>query len=129
MKGFLLEVKQLACMAESAQPAAGVSEETRRAEREHFQSVCRAFVYYREHGLQIIKKAEVRLAPASSCTPPCLGPARAELRWRTRKRAHAPGAAGRQFTFKEARHRAPAPGRRCMHSPTPTSITFDCVCH
>ena len=37
----------------------GVSEETRRAEREHFESVCRAFVYYREHGLQIIKKAEV----------------------------------------------------------------------
>ena len=85
--------------AESAQPAAGVSEETRRAEREHFQSVCRAFVYYREHGLQIIKKAEVRRAPASSCMPPCLGHARAELRWRTRKRAHAPGAAGRQFAF------------------------------
>ena len=37
----------------------GVSEETRRAEREHFESVCRAFLYYREHGLQIIKKAEV----------------------------------------------------------------------
>ena len=72
------------------------------------------------HGT-IIKKAEVRRAPASSCMPPCLGHARAELRWRTRKRAHAPGAAGRQFAFDHARHRAPAPGRWCMHSPMPSS--------
>jgi len=46
-------------MAAAGGSETGVSDETRRAERDHFESVIRAFLYYREHGLQIIKKAEV----------------------------------------------------------------------
>jgi len=46
-------------MASTGASETGVSEETRRAERDHFESVIRAFLYYREHGLAIIKKAEV----------------------------------------------------------------------
>ena len=50
----------------------GVSEETRRAEREHFESVIRAFLYYREHGLDVIKKAEVcGSSPHPSCYASC----------------------------------------------------------
>ena len=69
--------------AAEAQPYAqagdnALSEETRRAEREHFESVCRAFLFYREHGLQIIKKAEV-------C--PCVWPGRV-IRERRRRRKH-----------------------------------------
>ena len=48
----------------------GISEETRRAEREHFESVIRAFLWYREHGLEVIKKAEVRPPAPRLCPRP-----------------------------------------------------------
>jgi carnosine N-methyltransferase len=38
---------------------ASPSEDTRRAEREHFESVIRAFLYYEIHGLEIISKSEL----------------------------------------------------------------------
>jgi len=55
-------------MAAAGGSESGVSDETRRAERDHFESVIRAFLYYREHGLQIIKKAEVNFLLAV-CEP------------------------------------------------------------
>uniref|UniRef100_A0A7S4KCE0 carnosine N-methyltransferase n=1 Tax=Guillardia theta TaxID=55529 RepID=A0A7S4KCE0_GUITH len=44
-----------------------VTDDTRRAECEHFESVVKAFLFYREHALNVVSKAEVsyaRLPPA-----------------------------------------------------------------
>ena len=60
----------------AASDAGVISEETRRAEREHFESVIRAFLWYREHGLEVIKKAEVAPSPSpfpcAVAVPPAL---------------------------------------------------------
>ena len=48
-------------MAAAGGSDGGVTEETQRAEREHFESVIRAFLWYRDHGMESIKKAEVPL--------------------------------------------------------------------
>jgi hypothetical protein len=51
-------------MAAAGGDGGAITEETRRAEREHFESIIRAFLWYRDHGMESIKKAEVPLCAA-----------------------------------------------------------------